>query len=234
MTPKSERLPERRFHHTLVRALLYFALRLAFRFYGRWKVIGRENVPRTGALLFAANHASYVDPMLAWAAVYSIRRMWGIAKVELWKPPVMAYLMRCIDSIPVNRNTADRAMLRSALEVLERGEAVGIFPEGTRTHDGLLNPALPGLALLAQKADVPIVPVALIGTYEMWPRNRKSFKRVPLTVVFGTPLVFPPKTPREEIGTTVMREIAALMTAHGCPTEPPSPERAALLAAQED
>jgi 1-acyl-sn-glycerol-3-phosphate acyltransferase len=218
-----------RLDHRLGFFCLGVLFRLFFRLYGRWKIVGIENVPRTGAVIFACNHASYIDPPLGWAAIWGYRKMYGVAKAELWKRPSLAYILNCMSAIPVRRHTADRAMLRRCLEVLACGETVGIFPEGTRTYDGLLNPAEPGLGLLYQKTQAPIVPLCLIGNYEMLPRKAKRLKRVPLIVAFGKPLEFDKSASREEIGAAAMREIARLMTENGRPMEPPAPERAALL-----
>jgi 1-acyl-sn-glycerol-3-phosphate acyltransferase len=202
-------------------------LRLWFRLYARWQVTGLANVPRTGPVIFAANHASYIDPLLGSAAIYGTRRMWGVAKVELWKHPVAAYLMDCLYSIPVQRHTADRVMIRRVLELLAIGETVGIFPEGTRTSDGCLQPAEPGLALLVQKSGAPVVPVAMMGTYEMLPRNNKKLRRVPLKVALGEPITFPADASREAILNGVMAAIADLLTANGQPTAPPLHGKAA-------
>jgi 1-acyl-sn-glycerol-3-phosphate acyltransferase len=211
-----------RFDRLIVHHLMARTVRLLFWLYSRWQIIGLENVPRSGPILFAANHASYIDPLLGWSAIYGTRRMWGVAKQELWKGRTLSYLMDCIGSVPVQRNTADRVMIRRVLDLLARGETVGIFPEGTRTPDGKLQPAQPGLALLAQKSGAPIVPVALIGTYQMMPRDSKKLKRGRLKVIFGKPLTFSPDCPRQQILDAVMVAIADLMTANGCPTEPPS------------
>jgi 1-acyl-sn-glycerol-3-phosphate acyltransferase len=232
MTDERRSSPKRRLDHLFLHHVIAFVLRLWFRLYGRWRVVGLENVPRTGALLFAANHASYLDPLLGWAAIYGHRRMWGIAKNELWHNRLLAYFMDCIGSIPVKRNAADRAMLRRVFDLLAQGEAVGLFPEGTRTQDGLLNPAQPGIAMMVQKSGVPVVPVALLGTYEMLPRGRKRLKRVPLTVAFGAPMTFAPDAARETITTAIMEAIAALMTANGRPTVPPAPDRVAPIEAE--
>jgi 1-acyl-sn-glycerol-3-phosphate acyltransferase len=226
--------PPRRLDQRFVAAIIARLLRLLFWYYGRWNVIGLENIPKTGAVLFAANHASYLDPLLGWVAVYGTRKMVGVAKEELWKNRIIAYLMDCLDSIPVKRHSADRVMFKRCLEVLERGDTLGIFPEGTRTYDGKLNPAEPGIALLYAKTKAPILPVALLGTYEMLPRKAKRLTRAKITVVIGKPLEITPQMNRNEIGEKVMVEIAALMTQHGTPMEPPSAERTALLPKEED
>jgi 1-acyl-sn-glycerol-3-phosphate acyltransferase len=225
---KSRRLDRRIVHHLLAWVALLF-----FRLYGRLKIRHRERIPRAGPIIFAANHASYLDPVLGWAAVYGTRRMWGLAREGLWKHPVVGYLLDCIGAIPLRRNSADRAALRQALDILKAGETVGIFPEGTRTPDGKLLPAQPGIALLVQKSGAPVVPVAMLGIYEMLPRHRKSLKRVPLTVVFGEPLHFAPDAPREEITSKIMAAIAAMMTEQGHPMEAPTSERAALVPKDE-
>ena len=123
---------------------------------------------------------------------------------------------------PIQRHTADRATLKQALDWLAKGEVVAMFPEGERTRTGHLQPAQPGIALLAQKSGAPVVPVALMGTYDMLPAHRKSLRRAQLKVVFGAPMTFAPKAEREEVTTKIMESIAALMTAHGRPTEPPA------------
>lgn len=215
--------------HRLFQPILALALKTFFRVYGRWQVVGRDNIPRNGAVLFAANHSSYLDPPLGWAAVYGTRRMWGVARADLWKGKLMTFLMDSFDSLPVKRGTGDRALLRRVLELLSEGRMVGIFPEGTRTFDGKLNPAQPGIALMVQKTGAPVVPVAIMGAYEMLPRGAKKLRRVPLKVIFGEPLRFDKTTDRDLITTQIMAAIAALMTAHGTPTDPPTPERAALL-----
>lgn len=216
--------PHPRAGHTFLYHLTGRLLRLFFRVYARWQVIGRENVPKTGGILLVANHASYLDPPLLGAALYGYRRIWCIAKSELWRSPILAYLLAHIKGYPIKRHTADRAALRQMLEWLAAGDAVTMFPEGERTRDGHLHAAQPGIALLVQKSGVPVVPVALLGTYAMLPAHRKSLRRVPLKVVFGTPLQFGPETTREEVTNTIMQTIASLMTANGQPTEPPVPE----------
>ena len=224
--PRSRReVTRRRLDHVIGYHLLAIAMRLAFKLYARWQIVGIENVPRSGGLLIAANHTSNLDPLMGWAAIYGTRRMWGVAKAELFESAASRYLMACIGTIPVKRGTADRLMLRRVLELLSVGEAVGIFPEGTRSLDGKLNMPQPGVALLVQKSGVPVLPVAILGTHEMLPRGAKNFRRVPLKLVFGTPLHFPADAKRDAITGAIMQAIAALMTAHGQPTDPPTPDR---------
>lgn len=222
-----------RLDRRITRWFIGLLAQLFFRIYGRLKVVGIENVPRTGGVLIAGNHASNLDPVLGWASMRGYRHIWGIGKSELFKNKIMAYCIHSMGAIPIRRGGVDRSVFKRTLELLAQGEAVGIFPEGTRTYDGLLNPGQPGIGLMIQKSGVPVVPTAIIGTYEMLPRGRSKLRRAPLTMAFGQPILFPPGTSREAIAETIMIEIAALLTANGRPTDPPTPERAALLKADD-
>ncbi len=198
---------------TVTHHILAMLTRLFFRLYGRGRVVGLENVPRKGALIFAANHASNLDPFLAWAILRPCRRMWGVAKVELWDNPASAYIMQSVGALPVRRGTADRVLIRTVLELLAKGEVVGLFPEGTRTPDGALQPPQAGIGLLAQKSGASVIPVGLSGTYAMLPTGQKRLKRARLTVVIGKPMTFAPDATREQIAAQIMQEIGKLLVA---------------------
>lgn len=196
-------------------------LRLFYWLYGRWTIIGLENVPRTGGVLLAGNHVSLLDPPMVGGALFGYRRVRFMAKIELWSTRIGHFVMDRIMSYPVKRGTADRPTIRRTLEWLAQGDAIAIFPEGERSEDGKLQPAQPGIALLVQKSGVPVIPVAIVGTYEMWPRGRKKLKRVPLKIAFGQPILFPQGATREQITSLLMERIAELLTANGQPTDPP-------------
>ena len=201
------------------------ALRLFYGLYGRWKIIGIENVPRAGGVLLACNHVSNLDPPMVGGALFGYRRVRFMAKIELWSTKIGRYVMDRIMSFPVKRGTADRPTIRRTLEWLARGDAIAIFPEGERSETGVLQPAQPGVALLIQKSGVPVIPVAIVGTYQMWPKGSKRLTRVPLTIAFGEPILFPPNSSREAITSAIMSAIADLLTANGQPTEAPGPLR---------
>ncbi len=222
-----------RLDRRLTRAVIGLLARLFFHFYARLKIVGIENVPRTGGVLLAGNHASNLDPVLGWAGLYGYRHLWGIAKSDLFRNRALAYCIHSMGSIPIRRGMVDRSVFKRTLELLAQGDAVGLFPEGTRTHDGLLNPGQPGVGLMVQKSGVPVVPTALIGTFEMLPRGAKRLRCVPLTMVFGKPMVFPPDTSRQGIADAIMIAIADLLTTNGHPTDPPAPERATLLKSED-
>jgi 1-acyl-sn-glycerol-3-phosphate acyltransferase len=128
----------------------------------RWKVIGRTNLPSEGGVIVIANHQSYWDPLVLGAALP--RRVFFMAKEELFRIPVFGAILRLVGAFPVKRESFDRKAFKTALDYLMRGRVVGIFPEGRRSHTGQFLPPQPGAVFLALKAGAPLVPVGLIGT----------------------------------------------------------------------
>ncbi|MGO0122433.1 lysophospholipid acyltransferase family protein [Desulfothermobacter acidiphilus] len=133
----------------------------------RFQVEGRENFPRTGPVIIVANHQSYLDPVALGCALP--RRVYYMAKEELFRIPGFGLLLKCLGAFPVKREELDRRALRTALNLLARGQVLGLFPEGTRGQEaGRLLPLQPGAALLALQSGAPVVPVALTGTRKWW------------------------------------------------------------------
>lgn len=190
--------------------VLRFLFHLLFLTVFRWKVEGEENIPTHGGAIIAPNHISLWDPPLMGAALS--RRIHFMAKEELFSYPVFSWIITRLKAFPVKRGAADRNAIRTAVTLLEQGELVGLFPEGTRGKKGVLGPAEPGVLMIAVKANVPIIPVAIIGTDKVG-RFPILFPR--FIVRFGKPLTVPPgKLSREETevqGRRVMAEIAALL-----------------------
>ena len=128
----------------------------------RWQVQGRDNLPTEGGFLVVSNHTSYWDPVAVGCAINP--RIHYMAKAELFRIPILRNLITAFGAFPVHREKADRQAIRTALKLLEEGKVVGIFPEGTRSHSGkLLQPNL-GAAMLAVKAQVPVIPIAILGS----------------------------------------------------------------------
>jgi 1-acyl-sn-glycerol-3-phosphate acyltransferase len=141
----------------------------------RWNIEGLENIPRKGAAIMAFNHIAFLD---AFAAAYAIdlakRRPRFLAKAELFDDKRIAWILKGAGQIPVKRGTPAAPMaLDEAVSALDRGEIVVIFPEGTITDDPDLNPMAPktGLARLALLSDAPVIPCALWGTANVWPKG---------------------------------------------------------------
>lgn len=158
---------------------------LAFRYFNLI-VEGRENLPLTGGYILAANHASALDPILI--ALVIDRPIHFLAKYELFQYPVLRWILPKVYAIPLRRGKPDRAALRVAIERARSGEIVGIFPEGTRSSDGQLQALRGGAALIALHAGVPIVPVAVAGSWELWPRGRWFPRPGTVRISFGKPI----------------------------------------------
>ncbi len=159
------------------------------RIFVRVRVVGRENLPRRGAVILASNHRSFLDSIFIPLIVH--RRVTFVAKAEYFEDAKTAWFFKSCGQIPIRREggTASERALASATEVLRAGNVFGIYPEGTRTRDGLLHRGHTGVARLALGCNVPIVPVGLIGTDDVQPidsRLPKLFRRV--TISFGEPI----------------------------------------------
>lgn len=145
----------------------------------RMEVRGVENIPLRGGLVLACNHKSYWDPVIVGCALPKTRRVYFMAKAELFRIPLLGLIIIKLGAFPVKRGGADRSAIRTALGHLSSGEVMGIFPEGTRNKsEGLLDPHL-GAAMLATRANVPVVPVAITG-------SRGFFGKV--KIIFGEPI----------------------------------------------
>ncbi|MCS7173864.1 MAG: 1-acyl-sn-glycerol-3-phosphate acyltransferase [Armatimonadetes bacterium] len=146
-----------------------FLLRAVLGSLFRMRVTGREHEPLTGPLLVVANHWSALDPPVLGCALR--RPVHFMAKEELFRIPLLRTWMGAVGTFPVRRGEPDRAAIRTALELIRRGEVVAIFPEGTRNPRGYLLPAEPGAAFLALRAGVPLLPVGIVGTLEAMPKG---------------------------------------------------------------
>lgn len=182
-----------------------------FHGYFRGHIHGVENVPQRGPLLVVANHASDFDPPIV--SVCMRRPVSYMAKEELFRVPVLGPAIRLYGAYPVKRGSADRSAIRSALQQLDQGWAVGIFLQGTRTSDGRIPAPKLGAALIAAKAQVPILPVSLWGSHRIF--SKGNFPRaVPLTVRIGTLLNPPASTARNELETTTQHCVDAIHYLH--------------------
>jgi len=140
------------------------ALAPLFRLVFRLRVSGVENIPVGGPTLFVANHISMWDPPMIGYALVRRRRIYFMAKSELFRVPVLGWAIRRTGAFPVERGGADRSAIRTAREVLARGDALLMFPEGTRNRDGRIQPAWPGAGALGLADHVRVVPVAIDGS----------------------------------------------------------------------
>jgi 1-acyl-sn-glycerol-3-phosphate acyltransferase len=163
--------------------------------YFRGRIYGVENVPQSRPLVVVSNHASYFDPPIVSNCVR--RPVAYMAKEELFEVPVLAQAIKLYGAYPVSRGTADRNSIRSALEYLDNGWAVGVFLQGTRTPDGKISDPKRGAALLAAKAQAPFLPVSLWGSEKILQKGSPLPRPVPLTIRIGQ-LIDPPASTNKE------------------------------------
>jgi 1-acyl-sn-glycerol-3-phosphate acyltransferase len=170
--------PRDRFVRAIVRAFFAIAHR------ARWS--GQENVPDSGPGIVAANHQSFYDPVLIGAGLS--RRVVYLAWEHYFGKPVLGALMRWLGALPVDLNAPPPRVLAQLIGVLDAGRLCGIFPEGTRSRDGLIGQPMAGVAMLALRSGAPVIPVTIHGAYHAWPRTRLLPAALPLSVHFGTPI----------------------------------------------
>src|SRR5687767_4537691 len=151
----------------------------------KFRVFGLENIPRTGGVLLASNHQSYLDPVLV--AMVLPREMHFMARRTLFRNPAFRAIIAGYNAFAIERDSADVKGVKSAIARLEAGNILLVFPEGTRTENGSIGLMKP-VGVLAERAAVPIVPVLIQGAYEVWPKGRgiPHFGRISL--IFGKPL----------------------------------------------
>jgi 1-acyl-sn-glycerol-3-phosphate acyltransferase len=138
---------------------------------------GWKNVPKKGPLLLLSNHQSMFDPVLV--GLSSRRYLSYLARKNLFEQPVLAPLIRSLNAIPIDRNMGKDG-IQAVLDALGHGQAVLMFPEGERTHDGSVEPLKPGVSLLIKRVNCPIIPVGIAGCFAAWSRFRKWPKPSPL------------------------------------------------------
>lgn len=181
--------------------LSYFAgwslFRVMFSTYFHWSIYNAERVPKSGPVILASNHASFLDPPLVGSSLK--RSINYLARESLFRLPGMGALLRSWQAVPVDRDGGTGKGLKRILAALEAGGGIILFPEGTRTLDGKLQPARAGVGLTVIKSSAPVIPVRVFGTYEAYGKNVKFPRPHKVIVKFGQPMDF--KELREEAET---------------------------------
>jgi len=152
-----------------------------------WRATGQRNMPRSGGVLLVSNHLSYLD--VFFLGIPMRRPLNFVARSTLFVP-VLACLLRSMGAFPIQREGMGASGMKETLRRLRSGGIVTLFPEGTRSVDGQLAPLKSGIAVLVARAGVPVVPVGLAGTFEIWPRSRKVPFPHSIRVHYGQP-IFP-------------------------------------------
>src|SRR3954454_8980424 len=160
--------------------------------YWRLTIKGKENIPSTGPFVLAPVHRSFIDFSLT--SSITKRRMRYMGKDSLWKVSLFGKFISALGAYPVRRGGADREALKRTIEVLEGGEPVVIFPEGTRQSGPKVNDLFEGAAYVATKVGVPIVPVGIGGSEYALRKGKKLPRPVKVTIVVGDPIPPPPES----------------------------------------
>ena len=173
---------------TVCYAIGWHFFRLYFSMYHRFRVFNVERVPLQGPVILASNHASYIDPPLVGAGVR--RQISYLARDSIFRVPVLASILRSWKVVPVDRDGGTGRGLKAILDRLACGGAVILFPEGTRSRHGELNPARSGVGLAVIKSAAPVVPARVFGTYQAFGAQMLLPRPRPLAVKYGRPLFF--------------------------------------------
>jgi len=156
--------------------------------YFRWRVYNPERVPLTGPVILASNHSSFLDPPLVGSGLN--RPINYLARESLFRFFGIGALLRSWNAVPVDRDGGGARGLKNILDRLLAGGGIILFPEGTRSQDGKLQPARSGIGLTVVKSQAPVVPVRVFGTYEAWGRDKKFPHPKRVAVKYGQPMQF--------------------------------------------
>jgi 1-acyl-sn-glycerol-3-phosphate acyltransferase len=178
-----------------------------------FKVYGRENLIEDGAAILASNHQSYLDPPCIGMACRN--DIYYLARNTLYQRPLIGPLLKRLNTVPVDRDRGDVSSIKAIIRLLRSGHRVIIFPEGTRSSDGKLQPARAGLGMIIAKTLAPVVPVRVFGSFEALPRVG-GLKLRPVSVVVGKPMRFSEDALKgdrdvyQKLSNQVMEKIAGL------------------------
>ena len=192
----------------------YNLSKLVARTFFRMRVFGRENIIEDGPALLAMNHQSFLDP--PFAGICCRREIFYLARKTLLDVPVLGFLIRRMNVIGVDREGSDISALKSVIRVIRGGGCTIVFPEGTRSRDGNLQPARAGAGLIIAKTLAPVIPMRIFGAFEAFPRDTKFPRPRPVTIVIGQPLRFTPadiEGPSREVYQRLSDQVMACIAA---------------------
>ncbi len=175
------------------------------RLYLRLRIIDAHKIPKTGTFILAPSHRSTLD--IPVAAATTRRRLMYMGKDSMWKNKLFGKLFTALGTFPVTRGSADLEALKRCIAVLERGDPLVLFPEGTRHHGRIIEPLFDGAAFVAYKTGVPIIPVGIAGSEEIWPPGTKLPRPRKCVVVVGDAIY-----PKDLNGSRASREMVSEFT----------------------
>jgi 1-acyl-sn-glycerol-3-phosphate acyltransferase len=169
--------------------IAWCSFRALYKFYFGWRVYNPERVPVTGPVILASNHASFLDPPLVGSGLS--RDINYLARETLFRFPLVGWTLRSWNSVPVDREGGGAKGLKAIMDRLKAGGGIILFPEGTRTRDGKLQPARSGIGLTVIKSTAPVVPVRVFGTFKAYGRSMKfPLPGRHVGVKYGRPMLF--------------------------------------------
>jgi 1-acyl-sn-glycerol-3-phosphate acyltransferase len=154
----------------------------------RFRAYGADNIPKEGGCLIAMNHESYLDPPLA--GISAPRELFYLARKTLLEWPVIGRILPALNVIPVDQERADMSALKTVIRQIRAGHGTVIFPEGSRSVDGTLQPAQPGVGLIIAKTRCPVIPARIFGAHEAFPRGGTPRPFRPIRIVFAPAMEF--------------------------------------------
>lgn len=181
-----------------IKTICWIIVKVCFRF--RWT--GKEYIPKHGGALVCGNHQSYFDPILVGVCFSGQANF--LARKTLFTHFLFGAFIRYLEAIPIDRDGMSLGGIKETLKRLKRGEMVVLFPEGTRTRDGSISELKPGFVSLARRGNVPILPVAVDGAYDAWPRDKKFPRPTKIRAAFGPPI---PHEDIKEMSDTALIEV---------------------------
>ncbi|MGP4041354.1 lysophospholipid acyltransferase family protein [Gracilibacillus sp. D59] len=171
------------------------------------KKVGIDNIPKEGPVIICSNHISNYDPPIV--GITCPRPIHFLAKEELFKNKIFAFILNNVNAFPIKRGMKDRNALRKGLEVLKEGNVLGLFPEGTRSKNGEIKRGLAGAGFFALRSKATVIPCAIVGSYK---------SKEPLIVIYGKPVDLEPlkekKASAQEVTDAIMNEIKKIKENH--------------------
>lgn len=187
-----------------------FALEVVCRLYFRLEVHGRSNIPKRGPFIICPVHRSYLDTPVLGAATF--RRMRYMGAEKMWTNRTLGWFLTSVGGFPVQRGSADREALNVALTVVERGEPLVMFPEGTRQEGPTVHTFFDGPAYVACRTGVPIIPVGMGGTAAAMPKGSRMVRPSKMVIVIGEPIQPPPRKESGRVSRSAVRELTATLS----------------------
>lgn len=189
-------------------------LLIIFKLFFSINIVGAENIPKEGSFILASNHTSYLDPPILAVGCFIKRRrkLSFVAKEELFGNKIFAWYIKQLGAFPIKRNFGDISAIKESIRRIKKGRALVIFPEGERSDDGKIREGFPGIALLATKTKIPVIPAFIKGSSDALGEDSKFLKFCKIYLKIGKPLVFYQEGPQtySEITDRIMSAIKEL------------------------